>query len=412
LTSRELLCEATLKKEWIDRFLDPKVPKWALFDSTLGYVLHTSTMQDGMDNSFSLYRYPPSGERLMINYADHDCRINTYGDSFTQCHQVSDGETWQEILAAHIGEPIRNFGVGGYGVYQAYRRMLREEATKHSAPYIILNIYDDDHRRRMHTWRWLHIRGFRTKFESRYEGPSRISFFHGNPWAHLKFNTTTGKFEEQDNPYPTPESLYRLCDKEHVYEAFRDKLDVQLSLAMDHAVDVDTARLKRVADMLEIPVDFSSPTNTAQTASELLDVISQRSSMYVVDKAASFAETNGKKLMILLSYSNGSVMNACKGKKRFDEVFLDYLRKKQVRFVDTLSSHVKDFEVFKCSPCDYAKRYYIPVRGHYNPLGNTFFAFAIKDSLVNWLNPKPPAYQPRGFDIKQFIDPLRKDGNL
>jgi hypothetical protein len=50
-------------------------------------------------------------------YADKKCRINTYGDSFTQCHQVSDGETWQEYLAAHLGEPVRNFGMGGYGAY-------------------------------------------------------------------------------------------------------------------------------------------------------------------------------------------------------------------------------------------------------------------------------------------------------
>ena len=65
--------------------------------------------------------------RKTINYADKKCRINAYGDSFTQCHQVSDGETWEEILAAHFGEPIRNFGVGGWSVYQAYLRMKREE---------------------------------------------------------------------------------------------------------------------------------------------------------------------------------------------------------------------------------------------------------------------------------------------
>ena len=66
-------------------------------------------------------------------YVGRPCRINTYGDSFTQCHQVSDGETWQEYLAAHLGEPIRNFGMGGYGAYQAYRRMVREERTDHGA---------------------------------------------------------------------------------------------------------------------------------------------------------------------------------------------------------------------------------------------------------------------------------------
>ena len=29
---------------------------------------------------------------------------------------MNDGETWQEYLAAHLREPIRNYGVGGYSV--------------------------------------------------------------------------------------------------------------------------------------------------------------------------------------------------------------------------------------------------------------------------------------------------------
>jgi hypothetical protein len=38
---------------------------------------------------------------------------------------------------------------------------------------------------------------------------------------------------------------------------------------------------------------------------------------------------------------------------------------------------------------DYQKQYFI---GHYNPRGNHFFAYAIKDKVVEWLNPKPITY--------------------
>jgi hypothetical protein len=72
-------------------------------------------------------------------------------NSFTSCEQVSDGETWQEILAAHLGEPIRNFGTGAYSVYLAYLRMQREE-KRWPAKYIIFNIYDDDHYRNLLPW--------------------------------------------------------------------------------------------------------------------------------------------------------------------------------------------------------------------------------------------------------------------
>jgi hypothetical protein len=34
-----------------------------------------------------------NGARTSFMYAGKKCRINTYGDSFTQCYQVSDGET-------------------------------------------------------------------------------------------------------------------------------------------------------------------------------------------------------------------------------------------------------------------------------------------------------------------------------
>ena len=35
--------------------------------------------------------------------------------------------------------------MGGYGVYQGYRRMIREERTDHGAEYLIFYIWGDDH---------------------------------------------------------------------------------------------------------------------------------------------------------------------------------------------------------------------------------------------------------------------------
>jgi hypothetical protein len=41
-----------------------------------------------------------------------------------------------------------------------------------------------------------------------------------------------------------------------------------------------------------------------------------------------------------------------------------------------------------------ARRYYI---GHYNPKGNHFFAYSVKDALVDWPEPKPPANSDTGL---------------
>jgi hypothetical protein len=57
---------------------------------------------------------------------------------------------------------------------------------------------------------------------------------------------------------------------------------------------------------------------------------------------------------------------------------------------------VADFRSFNLSVEEYTRRYFI---GHYNPLGNHFFAFAVKDALVSWLDPKPLAYREGGAII-------------
>ena len=57
-----------------------------------------------------------------------------------------------EVTNPHLGEPIRNFGVGGYGVFQAYARLRRMEQTAIKTPFVILNIYDNDHERTLLPW--------------------------------------------------------------------------------------------------------------------------------------------------------------------------------------------------------------------------------------------------------------------
>src|SRR5215510_5355736 len=239
MTVRDFLAKLAYTREDVSIFLDPAQRNWAKFDPELGYLLRDGVLHDGVDGSRTVLSFGTAGERTIVNYAGRPCRINTYGDSFTQGHQVSDGETWQEYLAAHFGEPVRNFGIGGYGVYQAYRRMLREEATPAAAEYLLLNIYGlDDHLRSIDSWRWLRFgESWRTRPEHRH-------MFHGNPWAHVRLDPRTGKLLELENRYSTPESLYKLADKDHVYEKFHDDLIVKLLLAQRKGAGVKPQELE------------------------------------------------------------------------------------------------------------------------------------------------------------------------
>lgn len=100
-----------------------------------------------------------------------------------------------------------------------------------------------------------------------------------------------------------------------------------------------------------------------------------------------------KRLLIMLSYGAASVIDALEGRPRSDQALLGDLVAHEDLVVDGLAAHVDDYGAFSLTPERYCRRY---LAGHYTPTGNAFFAFAVKDALVDWLHPAPIAYPERG----------------
>ena len=353
---------------------------FARYSSEFGWLLPDAYFRDGVDNSVSQYRYEKDdGPRIRVNYAGKPCRINTYGDSFTQCHQVSDGETWQEVLAAHLHEPVRNFGIGGWSVYQAYLRMLKEEERTPS-DVIIFNIYHDDHCRNLDAWR-----NIRVNKHQRFIEPTL---------PHLVVNPTTGLFKEMPNPCPTEESLMNLCDFDWVYKRFND--DFALSIELAH-LNADTANPKaRYKDLLDLATTHGIRTRadqypTLEEAAEALhDEAAFYSTMRLVEKIEDHVERTGKRLLYILSYSAGKIARIRDEDPRWDKFFVDFLKNRTHPVIDMAEEHIRDHaENYKIDFNDYLKKFFV---GHYNPRGNFFCAFAAKDALVKLLDPKPMAY--------------------
>ena len=204
---RRYLRRVLYARDDLTAWLAGKAFPFSKYDPELGYLHIDRDFKEGVDGSVCSYRYDRRGARRTIAYADKPCRINTYGDSFTSCEQVSDGETWQEVLAAHLGEPIRNFGIGGYSVYLAYLRMKREE-RRSPAPYIIFNIFDDDHYRNLLGWQRLRF------------GVNRKST--NPPIPYVSVNPEARELVEHPNPCPTADALYKLCDLDTTFRMFQD----------------------------------------------------------------------------------------------------------------------------------------------------------------------------------------------
>ena len=384
---RDFLVRAVLTPAEIDRFLDPAQPSWAQFDSQLGYLPHDSRVPDGIDGAVSTYRYGPLGERQTINYARDPCRIHTYGNSMTQCHQVSDGETWQEYLAAHIGEPIRNFGVGGYGVYQASQRLIRTETSVGTAPYVVLNVFLDDHYRSIDGYRLLRL----GRWWRDYDSSLRTSMFHANPWEHVRLDDT-GNLITRPNVCPTPESLYALCDPEFVTDTYQDDFVVQLLVGRQTGDFSFLRQYQQLAEALHVALDLSDTASAAAAADRLYDAYAFRVSELIVRQLHTGLERNGQRLLLLFSYPQRVVAAVCDGQPRPDSAFLQLVDTLGVNYIDTLASHIEDYSAFTITGDRYAQRYF---NGHYTPAGNLFFAFAVKDGVVGLLDPRPPAYRDR-----------------
>ena len=391
LTYQQYLLDSAVPRGVIDMFLDNSQPTWAQFDSELGYILGNSLPRDGIDGSATISTVQSNGARTSHIYTDRPCRINTYGNSFTQCHQVSDGETWQEYLAAHFGEPVRNFGMGGYGVYQAYRRMCRTEQTEDSAKYVLFYIWGDDHLRSLMrcrhavTYPWWSQRGGLA--------------FHSNFWANLEMDIESGQFVEHPNRLPTPEALYKMCDPEFMLATLEDDLIVQLCAAAQvEASSLDVDRLDALAKLLGMPEISTTDSKPFQAwANQLKYTYGFAATRCIIEKAVNFCEERHKELLFVLLCPRAT-RQLLHDEARYDQEIADYLDVRGLHCFDMNIAHLTDYRDFSIPVEDYMRRYFI---GHYSPAGNHFFAHSIKSTLVDWLDPKPITYR---TDEEQQVD--------
>jgi hypothetical protein len=347
------------------------------YDRELGWTLVDAVRNDGVDGSRTFYHYEPDGARASIHFRDKVCRIHTYGDSFTHCDQVNDGETWQEYLAAHLQEPVRNYGVGGYSVYQAYLRMRKVEDVS-AAPYILFNVYDDDHYRNLDVWR--SIRAGR-------RGPV------GYPLPHVRVNVEKVEFVETPNPAQRPEDLFRLTDFDDVRRMYADDPILRVALVTGGKVEPTDAIVTQVAASFGLSPDAVEADSPRERIQKLHAEAALYASRRVMELVETYCRETDRKLLVVLSHGRRGMGETLSGVPRWDQTFLDFLKTRDYPWIDLRDAHAADFANFDIDVPAYIQRYYI---GHYSPAGNFFCATALKDAVINWLDPRPLPYRTQG----------------
>jgi hypothetical protein len=396
LTVEQLLRDSAFRPIDMKMAFDPSFPKAFQYSPEFGYVPLTYRGQhDGMDGSCSDYTFTPGKHRKMVNYANRPCRINTYGDSMTMCQQVSDGESWQEILAAHFQEPIRNFGVGGYGVYQAYKRLMKTEMNpKLASEYIILYIWDDDHVRSLDSLRWPRCDAAK---EVKHLPPNKPKQIHGYPWPHVRFDLKKGKFVEKAPVCASAKEVRKLADPETFYQTFKDDEIIHIFTLMKGG-EAPVGHLEDLAEALNIRVDLRKKRTLVENATLLHKHYGMKASEFILGKLQAWCARNKRKLMVIIGHYWIRLPHYVKTGERIDVDFLANIRKKGMTVLDHLPMSAKVYKEFNGTYEEFQRLYNVEasdvaVFGHYNPQGNHRFAFTVKNDILNWLDPKPPAYR-------------------
>ena len=345
------------------------------YDPELGWTHHEAIGSTGVDGSKVFYNYEPDGARQVINFPGRPSRIRTYGNSFTHCSQASNNETWEEYLAAHLQEPVRNYGVGGYSVYQAYRRLLKIE-TRTPGGYVILNIWDDDHYRNLDAWRSI-----------RFGQGSRCGF----TLPHVKVEVAAETCTQLENISKTRADLYRLAEEEYLWWTFRDDPILKMVLAARAGGgNVSADLVHPVALSFGIPDERIAGNERAKQIRQIHTEAALFATQNIVTWLEGFIAQAGKKLMILLSFGRDNMAKHLSGEPGFDRSFVDWLKNKPYPVMDMREVFAADYHRYKVDVAQYLAPFY---NGHHTPRGNFFTAWALKDRVVQWLNPKPPPYR-------------------
>ena len=343
------------------------------YDNELGWVHCPAVHSNGVDESKTFYSYEQDGARKLIQFADRPCRIHVYGNSFTHCDQVNDSETWEEYLAAHLQEPIRNYGVGGFSVYQAYRRMLKVE-RKRSAEHIILNIYEDDHFRNLDAWRSIRV-----------GSGSNCGF----TLPHLKVNIEEERCVAVENLLPERSSVEKLRSSNYRESTFAEDPILRLRMALQGEQKIDSSLVKTIAKSFGFPASQLPQGSPRTQIRKIHTEAALFATSKIIDWTEEYARRHNKKLMVILSFGRGRMKEALSGQPLFDQTFVDQLVTKPYPVIDMRDAFATEYQSFKANLDSFLAPYYI---GHHTPKGNFFTAWSIKNQVTEWLSPKPAPY--------------------
>ncbi len=175
----------------VQEYLDLKAWATVIYDSRLGWSFRPHATRQGGE-----FTVNGAGIRARREYAPDPppdtLRIALFGDSFTAGDDVADDQVWgarlEELLrAAGIRGEALNFGVGAYGMGQAYLRW-QHEGTRYAPDIVIFGLQPDNLKRNVNVFR-------------------QLLHASGPPFSKPRFTLDDGALSLVNSPTLPPEAL-------------------------------------------------------------------------------------------------------------------------------------------------------------------------------------------------------------
>jgi len=341
------------------RMLSPSLG-WTLRPSARDRWYLTNAQAIRADHEFA--PRPPDGVR----------RIGSFGDSYTFGEHVGNDEVWSQQMA--LGDPaleVLNFGVGGYGLDQAYLRYQQDGAAFHF-DVVLIGYMSENIGRHVNVFRPFYLR------------PSL-------PAAKPRFVREDGELRLLENPLPDvaayeellrddSEVIPRLGEHDYYYQhGYRPSaLDFLPSVRIAKVLYHDYRRSK-ASDAIYRDGRYNE-------ASEAFDVTTAIFQRFYQDVLA-----RGSEPVIVIFPHPGDFASAREDGSRSYEPLLAWLRRNGLRSVDALDAFAGSLDSLSL------EELFVP-SGHYTPAANEAIGRHVRAQLEAMglipERPSSPASQP------------------
>ena len=97
------------------------------YDKDLGWDRKSNTKGSELSNKKTFFKINNNGSRGINKFRKN--KISVFGDLCAFCRYVNDNETWQFHLSNKYKFNVLNFGVGNYGLDQAFLKYLKRKTN-------------------------------------------------------------------------------------------------------------------------------------------------------------------------------------------------------------------------------------------------------------------------------------------